>query len=303
MLDLRRLAIFREVAARRSFSGAALALSYTQSTVSQAVAELERDLGVTLLDRGSRPVRPTHAGELVLAHAGTLLGQARAIEDDLAALGSGDAGRLRLGAFLTAWTTFVPGAVAAFAAARPRVELEVEQVEPAAAMRRLRGGELDVAVTYRFDGPADDAEPDARFAAQHLRDDPYALVLPARHALARRRRLALSDLAGERWVLPPPSTPFTQTLLGLCREHGFTPVTAYETAEVAMAQPLVAAGLVVSVLPRLNLDRPHPGVVVRELPGGGLERSVWAVRLASRRVPAAQAMIGALAVAAREPQR
>src|SRR5918912_1389161 len=89
MLDLRRLKTFREVAVRRSFSEAALALDYTQSTVSQQITTLEEDLGVTLLDRTHRPVMPTGAGELVLEHAEDLLGRAVAVEEALAALSGG----------------------------------------------------------------------------------------------------------------------------------------------------------------------------------------------------------------------
>src|SRR6266480_7083861 len=121
MIDLRRLQMFHAVATRKSFSAAALELSYTQSSVSEGVAALERELGVTLLDRSSRPVRITPAGEMVLVHAEALLGQAAAIEDELVALASGDAGRLRLAGFYTAWSTFLPGAVAGFARAHPRV--------------------------------------------------------------------------------------------------------------------------------------------------------------------------------------
>src|SRR5919204_3187638 len=103
MIDLRRLQMFHAVATRRSFSAAALELSYTQSSVSEGVAVLERELGVTLLDRSSRPVAVTPAGEAILAHAEALLGQAAAIESDLVALSSGDSGVLRLAGFYTAW--------------------------------------------------------------------------------------------------------------------------------------------------------------------------------------------------------
>src|SRR5512142_2113681 len=96
MIDLRRLRIFHAVATRRSFSAAALELSYTQSSVSEALVVLERELGVTLLDRRTRPVGLTPAGEIVLGHAETLLGQVATIEDDLASLTRGDAGRLRV---------------------------------------------------------------------------------------------------------------------------------------------------------------------------------------------------------------
>src|SRR5215469_7880241 len=105
MLDLQRLQTFRKVAELRSFSAAALELSYTQSSVSEAVATLERQLGVTLLDRSSRPVRLTPSGEVVLAHAEALIAHAAAVEIDLVALTSGEVGRLRLGGFYTAWST------------------------------------------------------------------------------------------------------------------------------------------------------------------------------------------------------
>src|SRR5688500_16506226 len=130
MLDLRRLRTFREVAARRSFSEAALALDYTQSSVSQQITTLEDDLGVTLLDRTHRPVVPTGAGELVLGHAEDLLGRAVAVEEALASLSGGQTGTLSVGGFATAWGTFMPAAIAAFSQTHPDVQLELDQLEP-----------------------------------------------------------------------------------------------------------------------------------------------------------------------------
>ena len=299
MLDLRRLEVFHAVATRRSFSAAALALSYTQSTVSEAVAALERELGVTLLDRTSRPVGITPAGEVVLAHAETLLGHAGAIEDDLAALREGEAGRVRLSGFFTAWSTFLPEAIAAFSRERPRVALELGQADPPEAMRRLRSGDLDLAVTFRFEpgDPADD--PGERLVTTHLAHDPYSLAIPARGALARKRDLAAPDLADAKWCTAPLGTSFTDGVRRYCREHGgFEPDITYPTEDVAMAQPLVAAGLAVAFLPALNLARPYPGVAVRALPDAPPGRDIWCLQPAARRLPAAQAMVAALATAA-----
>jgi len=291
MLDLRRLQVFRAVATRRSFSAAALALSYTQSSVSESVAALERELGVTLLDRSSRPVRPTPAGDVVLGHAETLLGQAAAIEEDLVALTRGDAGRLRLAGFYTAWSTFLPAAVAAFGRARPHVHLELKQLDPPAALRALRAGELDIAVVYRFEP----GEPGERIASTHLGHDGYALAVPARGALARKGRLKVSDLAGESWCTPPLESHATALLREYCREHGgFTPRIEYPTHDVAMAQPLVAAGLAIAMLPSLELARRHPGVAVRALPHAPPGREVWCIQPVNRRLPSARPMVDAL---------
>ena len=149
MLDLRRLRTLREVVEQRSFSAAALELDYTQSNVSHQIAGLERELGVALIDRASRPINPTPAGEFVLARAETLLDGAAALERELREVARGEAGLLRMGGFFTAWATFVPGAVSAFSRARPRVQLELEQLEPEIALPRVQAGDLDVAVTYR----------------------------------------------------------------------------------------------------------------------------------------------------------
>lgn len=304
MLDLHRLRVFQAVGTRRSFSAAALQLSYTQSSVSEAVATLERELGATLLDRSSRPVRPTPAGEIVLSHAEALLGHAAAVESDLSSLSSGDAGRLRLAGFYTAWSTFLPAAVADFARSHPRVQLELEQLDPPAALRQLRAGELDLAVIFRFEAsdPADD--PEARLISTHLSHDPYALAVPANSPLARKRRLKVADLSQAGWCSAPLGSSATLLLQQFCREHGgFEPNLDYPTDDVAMAQPLIAAGLAVALLPSLNLARPHPGVAVRELSPVPPGRDVWSVRPANRHLPAAQAMDSALARAAAPAQR
>ena len=296
MLDLRRLRTFREVLERRSFSAAAQALDYTQSSVSEQIATLERDLGAALVDRASRPVKATAIGEVVLRHASALIDQAAAMELEISALTRGESGQIRLGGFFTAWATFMPDAVARMSRLRPGVALELHQLEPEPALRGVRVGDLDVAVVYRFDSEPSSGE---RMAWTHLLDDPYAIALPAGHHLATRPRVALADLAAERWVSPPRDEAYTRVLRALCREHGgFEPDVAYETADIAMAQPLVASGLVVALLPALGLAPRHAGVVVRPVDAPAPARSVWAVTPARHHGRASAAMVEALLAAA-----
>jgi DNA-binding transcriptional LysR family regulator len=292
MLDLNRLNTFKEVMDRRSFSAAAEALGYTQSSVSQQISVLERELGATLVDRATRPIRPTPAGSVVLSHADVLVGQALAVERELAALTRGESGLLRVGGFFTAWATFLPQAVAAFSAAHPAAQLELRQLELEPSLRALRAGDLDVAVVYRLDQLAKDPE---RFRWTHLLDDLYAVALPARHRLATAPSIALADLAVERWVSPPPGENYAELLRRLCQNHGgFTPQIGFQTEDIAMAQPLVAAGLAVALLPRLGLVPQQAGVVVRPLAAVPPARSVWAVEPRHRRTPGAAAMVQAL---------
>jgi DNA-binding transcriptional LysR family regulator len=232
--------------------------------------------------------------------AETLLGQAGAIEADLAALAQGDAGRVRLAGFYTAWSTFLPDAIAAFARAHPRVVLEFVQADPPAAMRGLRAGDLDLAVIFRFEPGDPAADPGAPFVSTRLAHDPYALAVPAGGPLARKRRLAAADLASARWCTAPLGTAAAEIVQRYCREHGgFEPDLAYPTDDVAMAQPLVAAGLAVAFLPSMELARPYPGVAVRGLPHAPPGREVWCLQPANRRLPAARAMVARLQAAAR----
>ena len=291
MLDLRRLRPLREVIAQRSFSTAAAELDYTQSNVSHQIAGLERELGVALIDRASRPINPTPAGEFVLARAETLLDGAAALQRELREVARGEAGLLRMGGFFTAWTTFVPHAVSAFSQARPGVQLELEQLEPELALPRIQAGDLDLAVTYRHE----EVDAGERLTWTHLLDDHFSLALPAGHRLARERTVALQDLADDLWICPPAGNPYTRLLFRICREHGgFEPDVRYETQAVAMVQPLVAAGLAVAMLPSLALAPIQAGVTVIPLAAAVPARTVWAVQLEGRRTPAAAAMIEAL---------
>src|SRR5205085_2456926 len=102
MLNVQRLRVLKEVAAHRSFSAAAEALSYTQSAVSQAVASLEAETGATLIERDRRGVRPTAIGAVLLGHADGILGRLNAAEAELAAITGVRGGRLRIASFPTA---------------------------------------------------------------------------------------------------------------------------------------------------------------------------------------------------------
>jgi DNA-binding transcriptional LysR family regulator len=298
MYDLRRLRAFHAVAQGRSFSAAALELGYAQSVVSHHVAALEEELGLTLIDRATRPVGVTDAGARLLVHATAVLGSVAAAEDEVRALAGLEAGTLRVGAFLTACTGFVPGALARFEAAHPGVEVHLEQAEPAEALARLRVGDLDLVVTWSVAGDGGD-EPGLQ--RRHLGDDPYRMVLPAGHRLARRRRLALADLAAERFTAPVATieaTSYHSLLERLCRAAGFSPEIAYEVSDVTVGRAFVAAGLAVGIMPELSVPPPRPDLVVRPLPGAAPSRSVHAVWRAGRRMPAVAPMVALLHEAA-----
>jgi DNA-binding transcriptional LysR family regulator len=292
MLDVRRMKVLREVAARGSFSAAAEALSFTQSAVSQHVAALERETGTQLVERGARGVRVTEAGRVLISHADAILARIECAEEELAALAGLRGGRLRLISFQSGGATLAPRAVAAFRERHPQVELSMQEAEPEEAAPRLRAGDADLALVYDHPSIPDFLAPDLELV--HLVDDPYEVILPSGHALAARRRLSLADLAREPWVASTSVCGCRRITDSVCREAGFQPRVAFEADETTAAQALVAAGVGVTLLPRLALTTVHPGVVARTLSDAPVRR-VWAARCeGAYAAPASDAMLQTL---------
>lgn len=291
MLDVRRLLVLREVASRGSFSAAAEALSFTQSSVSQQISALERETATKLVERerGGRTIRLTAAGAALVNHAEAIRARLKDAEQELEAIAGLDAGQLRLACFQSAGATLVPGALAAFHDQHPSVELGVLQAEPPEARQAMAAGEADIAIVYDFEGQI--ATLPADLELTHLLHDPYDLILPRGHPLAKKQAVSLSDLANDSWVLASQTTGCHQLVRQACRQAGIEPLGVIETDENDAVQAFVAGGLGVSLQPRLALATLHPGVVVKRLGPHAPTRRVWTAHIhGTYHSPASQAL-------------
>src|SRR5664279_4153269 len=144
MLNVARLKVLKEVAYRGSLSSAAEALSYTQSAISQQIAALEAEAGMTLLERHPRGVSLTAAGQTLVGHAEEILARLENAEAALAAIAGLRGGRLRMASFPTAGATLMPLAIANVRASYPDIELTLVEDEPEDVAPRLKAGELDL---------------------------------------------------------------------------------------------------------------------------------------------------------------
>ena len=140
---------FREVARRQSFSRAAEELSLTQSAVSQQIAALEQQLGVSLMQRDRGGVRLTPAGERLLEHAAALADRVELAGIQLAELAAEEHQKLRVGAFPSALATLVPAAVARLASRMPQLDVRLREVRLAELPDGVRSGELHAAVCFQ----------------------------------------------------------------------------------------------------------------------------------------------------------
>jgi DNA-binding transcriptional LysR family regulator len=269
-LDPRRLLTFRAVARLGSFSRAADELALTQSAVSQQVAALERQLGLRLLDRGRGGVRPTPAGQTLLEHAGALEQRLDLASAQLAELAD-EAGRdLRVGAFPSALATLVPAAAARLLAGRPELRVTLAQAELAALVAGVREGTLHAAVCFQDAGAPRREHAGTR--RQDLVEDEMVLALPPRHRLARRRAVALADLALDPWTAPTPDG----IIVRACRDAGFEPRVAILASDALAIRAVVAAGLAVTLTPRLIADGLH-GTHIAEVAGPAPRRALYAL--------------------------
>ncbi len=298
MLSTSRLRVFREVIAHGSFSAAADSLSYSQSAVSQAIATLEGEAGVALIERTRSGARPTAAGAALAAQAEGILAQIEAAESEVAAIASGHGGRLRVASFPTAGATLMPAAIAAFRASHPGVELSLAEGEPEEIAPRLRAGEFDLVLLFEFPGTNERLGSGMRRFP--LLDDPLHLVLPHDHPLAGRSQLRLADLDEDSWVQTSAASPCARYVVRACHRAGFEPRVSFESDDYQTVQGLVAAGVGVALIPQLALSSVRPDVLVRPLdPRPPVRKVLAATPRSAAATPAVATMLNVLRESAR----
>jgi DNA-binding transcriptional LysR family regulator len=297
MLDLRRLRLLRELEARGTVHGAARALDYTPSAISQQLAVLEREAGTALLERAGRNVRLTDAGRVLVRHAATLLDGMEAAEAELAAIAAGrPAGTVRIASFQSALLRIVAPAIAALAHSHPDVRVEAVEAEVEGAVPALRLQQLDAVVGDEYEGQPRAIHAD--LVREPLLGEQVRLVLPASHPLARRRRVPLARLADAGWAACQPGTGHREMLIGTCRRlGGFEPDVRHASDDFLILFELVRAAGACALLPDLVLRAGAPGVAVRGLAEGTVGRAVFLLTR-SARTPAVEAVAAALRTAA-----
>ncbi|MFB9705885.1 MULTISPECIES: LysR family transcriptional regulator [Streptosporangium] len=297
--DTDALRLLDAVAATGSFTAAAARLNYTQSAVSRRIAALEARAGGPLFDRLARGVRLTPAGQALHHHARVVLNRLARAEEELAGIHGGHRGTLRVGAFATANVALVPGALRAFADRFPDVALTPVEGPSGGLLRRMREGELDVAVVSDYPAglPYDE---DVELA--ELVEEELLVALPRGHRLAGGAEGAggevvdLRELREETWI-EAPSPGGTTMLAQACARAGFAPRATVRIAEWTGKFGYVAAGLGVTLVPALAAPAVPAGLVLRSL-GGSAPRRTVSTALPRTPLPAARALVRLLAEAA-----
>jgi len=297
MLDVRRLETLLEVARTGSFAAAAESLSFTPSAVSQQMCALERATRVLLFSRTARGVTLTDAGRSLRLHAEAVMRRLAEAEAELEVIRGVSDARLRFGSFSSATKAFSAEAYRIFREHHPEAEVCFSDGEPYESLALLSENKLDLAVVFELDdwpytmdyrGINVCREP--QFESVPLFDDPYMLVLPVDHPLARQETVALAQLTGERVLV---SAPWERSLRRICTEADVEPEfdNSCQGTGFEALQSLVSTGHGLTFMPALSLGWLQETLVARPVERAPVRRVKTAVRAAACRSSASQTML------------
>jgi DNA-binding transcriptional LysR family regulator len=282
-MDLNQLRYLVALAEERHFTRAAEREHIAQPALSQQIRRLENELGLALVERTTRRVSITEAGELLVARARRILAETKAAAEEMHALSGVKAGRVTVGALHTMGPVDVSLALAVFHQRHPGVDLTVRENSSEELAEMIRVDEIDLAflsVTERIESHG--------LGLHQLVSEELVVVLPRGHALSHRRRVRMVELADEEFISFRVGARLRELLVAAGAHAGFEPRVTLESNESQRVRRLVSRGLGVAILPRSDADAPGADVAVVSLRDPTLTRDITlAWREGRRHSPAA----------------
>ncbi|MFI7418007.1 LysR family transcriptional regulator [Nonomuraea sp. NPDC049684] len=292
-IDPRRLRVLHEVARRGGVMRAAEALFLTPSAVSQQLAQLEREVGLALIDRSQRRVSLTPAGRVLAGYAERVEEELSEARKELTRFTERLAGPVRIAAFPTAIKHMLVPAMRALAERHPRITPVIHEVYGQPALQELRLGAVDLLITEQDMSLPVPAQPSLNVRPLHV--DEFRVVLPPDWPEPE----STADLMRLPWVAAEPDQACGQALDRLAGIHGVEPRRTHVVTDFSPVLALVAAGHGVAIVPALALlDVPEGEVRVSEVREVGARRLDAVTRVSRTRSgepdPVQAVVIGAI---------
>ena len=246
-MELRHLRYFAAVVESKGYREASRRLHIAQPSISEAVSDLEDELGLKLFSRTHRNARVTPEGEIFYADAVRILQQAEAAILTAKRAGQGKVGRLSIGFIGSATLSFLPDLIRRYKLAYPNVKLALHHLYPVEMDKAWDKGEIDIAITRSLS-----LERSKNFQSRVLLRDPLVAVLPrSRKLRSKNKRIRLADLANERFILfhRQGAPGVFDTIVGACRSQGFSPRVENEPNSMQSILSLVEAEEGVAIAP------------------------------------------------------
>ncbi|MGZ4167985.1 MAG: LysR family transcriptional regulator [Solirubrobacteraceae bacterium] len=283
-MELRQLRYLVALAEELNFTRAAASEHVAQPALSQQIRRLEDELGLALVERTTRQVALTEAGEILVARARRVLAELDAAGTELQALRGMDTGHITIGAMHTMGPIDLSLPLALFHDRHPGVGLTVRENSSEEMAEMLRVDELDLAflsVTERVESHG--------LGLHQLVSEELVVLLPLDHPLSGRPKVKMAELAEEQFISFRAGARLRELLFAAGRQAGFEPRVTLESNESQRIRRLVARGFGVSILPRSDAERPGADVAVSRLVEPSLRRDITLAWREGRRLPPAAA--------------
>lgn len=245
-MELRHLRYFVATAEELNFRRAAERLHVAQPALSVQIRQLEEEIGAVLLDRDRHHVALTAAGKVFLEHSRRVLRAADEAVRAAARAARGETGRLSIGFIAQLSYEWLPNVLRSFRRQYPDVEIGLTELTPTRQIEELEQRQIDLGIIgLGLPYPHEDLE------VAVMSEEGLVVAMALEHPLAKRRKLALAELAKERFIFTAraDAPAFGPWLLALCREAGFEPKVALETDRSPSALNYAAAGFGVAIFP------------------------------------------------------
>ncbi len=286
-MELRQLRYLVALADECHFTRAAAREHIAQPALSQQISRLEAEVGLALVERTTRKVALTGAGELLVARARHILSELDAAQAELQTLAGVQGGRLSVGALHTMGPVDLSLLLASFHRNHPAVEMTVREQSSEELAEMLRDDVIDLAflsVTQRIQRRGLELQP--------LVSEELVAALAPQHPLAGRDVVRLAELGAEPFVSFRTGSRVRELLDSGAATAGFEPRIALESNESRRIRSLVSGGLGVAILPRSDAEGPGAPIAVARLVEPEMRRDVsLASRAGRRHSPAATAFI------------
>jgi DNA-binding transcriptional LysR family regulator len=245
-MELRHLRYFQAVAEELSFSKAARRLRIAQPALTRAVQEMERELGVPLFQRETRPPSLTPAGKVLLRETELLLQRYEEAIRRVQRTASGEEGELRLGYIGPPTRSFLSGLLREYARRYPRVTVVLEERTPERVWEMVAQGKLSMGITRPVL-----AHEALGLEMLLLREERLCAALPTDHPWAQKKSLSWKQLAQEPLILLArrEGAGSHDTILASCVEAGFEPRLAYTPSLIGTILQYVQAGAGIGIVP------------------------------------------------------
>ncbi|MBP6019948.1 MAG: LysR family transcriptional regulator [Burkholderiaceae bacterium] len=295
-MNISRLRTLCELATRRTMAAVAEAIFLTPSAVSQQIALLEAEVGVTLIERRGRGVRLTAAGRTLVAHGEQIMSILDEASADLAAIREEISGEIRVAAFPSAAAALLPAAIRSLHEHYPLLEVIFAECGADEGLTALRSWSVDVALTDDLSRVPDDKTKGLEKTFL-IEDQLYALV-PKDHHLSAEATITLTALKNEMWALESTSSAYAEFVLSKCRSAGFEPRMNGNCRSFEMVAAMVASSCSVSITPGLRTFHLEPEIAVRKLMPEVKRNIFITYRQGERKHPAIQVFVQALLASA-----